>query len=37
MRPLSSPFVEVLVSNRLAYLILEHGWRGVALKPVELI
>lgn len=30
-------FREILVSNRLARLILEHGWRGVALKPVELI
>jgi hypothetical protein len=30
-------FREILVSNRLASLILEKGWHGVALKPVELI
>lgn len=30
-------FREILISNRLARLILEHGWRGVTLKPVELI
>jgi hypothetical protein len=30
-----SGFREILVSNRLARLILEKGWRGVALKPVE--
>jgi len=32
-----SGFREILVSNRLARLILENGWRGVALKPVEVI
>ena len=30
-------FREILISNRLARLILEHDWRGVTLKPVELI
>jgi hypothetical protein len=30
-------FREILISNRLASLILEKGWQGVALKPVELI
>lgn len=30
-------FRETLVSNRLARLILERGWRGVALKPVTLV
>lgn len=28
---------EILISNRLARLILAHDWRGVRLKPVELI
>lgn len=32
-----SGFREILVSNRLAKLILENGWRGVALKPVEVV
>ncbi len=32
-----SGFREILVSNRLARLILAHDWRGVSLKPVELI
>lgn len=32
-----SGFREILISNRLARLILEKGWRGVALKPVKLI
>ena len=27
---------EVLISNRFARLVLEEGWRGVALKPVRL-
>lgn len=30
-------FREILISNRLARLILEKGWGGVALKPVEII
>lgn len=30
-------FREVLISNRVAKLILEEGWRGVALKPIEVI
>lgn len=32
-----SGFREILISNRLARLILEKGWRGVALKPVKVI
>jgi len=32
-----SGFREILISNRLARLILENGWRGVALKPVEVV
>lgn len=28
---------EILISNRVARLVLESGWRGVALKPVELV
>ncbi len=32
-----SGFREILISNRLARLILEKGWRGVALKPVEVV
>ncbi len=28
---------EILISNRLARLILEAGWRGVRLKPVKLV
>ena len=28
---------EILISNRFARLILERGWRGVALKPVTLV
>ena len=28
---------EVLVSNRLARLVLDRGWKGVALKVVELV
>jgi len=32
-----SGFREILISNRLARLILENNWRGVSLKPVELI
>ena len=32
-----SGFREILVSNRLARIILKHGWRGVALKPVEVV
>jgi ribosomal protein S27AE len=32
-----SGFREILVSNRLARLILEKSWRGVALKPVEVV
>jgi hypothetical protein len=30
-------YQEILVSNRMAKLILERRWRGVALKPVELV
>lgn len=30
-------FREILVSNRLARLILEKGWQGVRLKPVKLV
>jgi hypothetical protein len=30
-------FREIFVSNRLSRLILEKGWRGVELKPVELV
>ncbi len=30
-------FREILISNRLSRLILERGWRGVALKPVTLV
>lgn len=30
-------FREIIVSNRLARLILAQGWRGVALKPLELV
>jgi hypothetical protein len=29
-------FREILISNRLARLILEQRWRGVALKPIEI-
>jgi hypothetical protein len=32
-----SGFREILISNRLAKLILEKGWRGVTLKPVEIV
>lgn len=32
-----SGFREMIVSNRLARLILAQGWRGVALKPIELV
>ena len=32
-----SGFREILISNRLAQLILENKWRGVSLKPIELI
>ncbi|MBK6433175.1 hypothetical protein [Candidatus Amarolinea dominans] len=32
-----SGFREILISNRLARLILENNWRGVSIKPVELI
>jgi hypothetical protein len=32
-----SGFREILISNRLAKLILEEGWRGVTLKPVEIV
>ncbi len=32
-----SGFREILISNRLARLILEKGWRGVALKPIEIV
>ncbi|MGB3218578.1 MAG: hypothetical protein WBD79_14365 [Anaerolineae bacterium] len=32
-----SGFREILISNRLARLILENNWHGVSLKPVELI
>lgn len=32
-----SGFREILISNRLARLILEKGWRGVRLKPVKLV
>jgi hypothetical protein len=32
-----SGFREILISNRLAKLILDEGWRGVSLKPVELV
>ncbi len=32
-----SGFREILISNRLARLIVENQWRGVSLKPVELI
>jgi hypothetical protein len=28
---------EILISNRLAKLILDQNWKGIALKPVELI
>ena len=28
---------EILGSNRLARLILDYGWRGVTLKPVQLV
>jgi hypothetical protein len=31
-----SGFREILVSNRLAAIVLEQGWRGVTLKPVKL-
>lgn len=31
-----SGFREILASNRVAKLILEQGWRGLALKPIEL-
>jgi hypothetical protein len=30
-------FREILISNRLAKLILENDWRGVALKPIDLV
>lgn len=30
-------FREILISHRLAKLILEEGWRGVALKPIEVV
>jgi hypothetical protein len=30
-------FREILISNRLARLFLDQGWRGIALKPVEVI
>lgn len=32
-----SAYREVLISNRVAHLIVENGWRGVRLKSVELI
>ena len=32
-----SGFREILISNRLAKIILEKGWHGVALKPVEVV
>lgn len=32
-----SPYREILISNRLARLIIEEGWRGAALKPVDLV
>ena len=32
-----SGYREILVSNRVARLILEQGWRGVVLKPVEVV
>jgi hypothetical protein len=32
-----SAYREILVSNRLARIILDEGWKGVALKVVELI
>jgi hypothetical protein len=28
---------EIFISRRLARLILDEGWRGVQLKPVELV
>lgn len=30
-------FREILISNRVANLILEEGWRGITLKPVEIV
>ena len=30
-------FREVLVSNRFAKLVLEQGWKGIALKPLKLV
>lgn len=32
-----SGFREILISNRLARLILEKAWRGVALKPIKVV
>jgi hypothetical protein len=32
-----SAFREILVSNRLGQLILDRGWKGVALKVVDLV
>ena len=32
-----SAFREILISNRLARLIIERGWKGVALKVVEMV
>jgi hypothetical protein len=32
-----SGFREILISNRVARLILKNGWRGITLKPVELV
>jgi hypothetical protein len=30
-------FREVIISNRMAKLIIQNGWRGVRLKVVEVI
>ncbi len=32
-----SAYREILVSNRFARLVIDQGWKGVALKPIELI
>jgi hypothetical protein len=32
-----SAYREVLVSNRFARLVIDQGWKGVALKPIELV
>lgn len=33
----ATAYREVLVSNRLTRLIIEQGWRGIELRPVELV